>query len=132
MQPSTRRAASSSERSTARGADRQSSNTEDNVLTLNAPGFGAVDWLKEEVLWHQFGRKPKDGFGKLIRLRKGDGGGTSWATVLSWLQSSEHLNSAIEGTIRCELKRCSLKLFVQIHEFEIMFVLQSCDSKKLR
>lgn len=113
----------------SRGADRHISSAEGIEITLNTIPDCAIEWLKDNVFWNQFGRKEKDGYGKLLRLRKGEGSLSSWNVVIAWLKAPERLNGSSEGTINCEITRSHLKLFVQMHEQEIIFLLRDCVSK---
>lgn len=113
----------------SRGADRHSSNAEGIEITLNAIPDCAIDWLKDNVFWNQFGRKEQDGYGKLLRLRKSESSISSWNVVLGWLRSPECLNGVDEGVMNCEITRANLKLFTQIHDKEIIFLLRDCVPK---
>lgn len=113
-----------------RGEERNSSSAEEGIeITLNAIPDLAIEWLKDNVFWNQFGRKAKDGYGKLLRLRKSESHLSSWAIVLNWLKSPDCLDGLDEGKINCEITRCNLRLFVQVHDEEIVFLLSDCVPK---
>ena len=130
-----------SDRGNSRGSDRVRSSLDGVTITLNTHPLGAVQWLKEEVFWNQFGRRPVNGYGKLVRIHKLKEKIASWQVMLDWLQSGKlpgdewekpghHLNGEREGTLRCDLNRCSLQLFVQIHSEEVIFLLHLCEKNR--